>query len=119
MARPPGPKLHAVRRDRVRRQEASDLAIAQFCAQECVARSRSHTWGRRFRIMGAPDHRPTSPTALAFLPVTVRLVEPAPAEAPPAEADLPNVHNFNRGSRRGDARGSAGLMKSRLGRSAS
>jgi hypothetical protein len=40
MARPPDPKLHAVWRDRVRRQQASGLTIAQFCAEECVARSK-------------------------------------------------------------------------------
>jgi len=56
MARTPDPKLHAVWRDRVRRQEASGLTIAQFCAQECVARSKFHAWKRRFRLM-APQTR--------------------------------------------------------------
>ena len=41
MARTQDPKLHALWRDRVRRQEASGLTIAQFCAQECVARQLS------------------------------------------------------------------------------
>jgi hypothetical protein len=85
MARPSDTKLHAVWRDCVRRQEASGLAIAYFRAQECVARSKPHAGKRRFRLMG-PKYRPTSPTASAFLPVTVRLVEPAPVEAPPVEA---------------------------------
>jgi hypothetical protein len=42
MARTPDPRLHAVWRDRIRRQEASGLTIAQFCDQERVARSKFH-----------------------------------------------------------------------------
>jgi putative transposase len=93
MARPPDPKLHALWRDRVRRQEASGLTIAQFCAQECVARSKFHAWKRRFRLMFSQDPCPTLPVTSAFLPVTVRLVEPTPdpgAPGLPIEADLPN-----------------------------
>ena len=33
MARTPDPKVHALWRDRIRRQEVSGLTIAQFCAQ--------------------------------------------------------------------------------------
>jgi putative transposase len=90
MARPSDPKLHALWRDRVRRQVASGLTIAQFCTQECVARSKFHAWKRRFRLMGDPDQRPRLPAPSAFLPVTVRLIERTPHEAPPIEADLPN-----------------------------
>ena len=90
MARPADPKLYALWRDRVRRQQASGLTIAQFCAEECVARSKFHSWKRRFRLMGPPDQCPTSLTPSAFLPVTVRLVERTPDEPLSIEADLPN-----------------------------
>ena len=43
MARPPDPKLHAIWRERIRRQEASGLTIEQFCSQEGVARSKFHS----------------------------------------------------------------------------
>jgi hypothetical protein len=90
MARRPDPKLHALWRDRVRRQQASGLTIAQFCAQECIARSKFHSWKQRFRLMGPPDQCPTLPAPSAFVPVTVRLVERTPDEPLPIEADLPN-----------------------------
>jgi hypothetical protein len=90
MARTPDPKLHALWRERVRRQEASGLTIAQFCAQECVARSKFHAWKRRFRLMDPTAQFPALPTASAFVPVNVRLVEHAPDAPLPIEADLPN-----------------------------
>jgi hypothetical protein len=90
MARTPDPKLHATWRDRIRRQEASGLTIAQFCTQEGIARSKFHAWKRRFRLMDAPDRCPTLPTPSPFLPVTVRLLERAADEPLPIEADLPN-----------------------------
>ena len=90
MARTPDPKLHALWRDRVRRQEASGLTIVPFCDQECVARSNFHAWKRRFRLMDPPDQCPTLPTPSAFLPVTVRFLERTPDEPLPIEADLPN-----------------------------
>ena len=93
MARPPDPKLHAIWCDRVRRQAASGLTIAQFCAQECVARSKFHAWKRRFRLMKSSDQCPALPAPSAFLPVTLRLLERAPDDPLPIEADLPNgVH---------------------------
>jgi hypothetical protein len=90
MARTPDPKVHEIWRERLRRQETSGLTIAQFCAQEGVARSKFHAWKRRFRLSGSTDlcsRRPTPPT---FLPVTVRVLEPGPEEVLPIEADLPN-----------------------------
>jgi hypothetical protein len=90
MARTPDPKLHATWRDRIRRQEASGLTIAQFCAREGVARSKFHAWKRRFRLMETPDPCPALPTPSTFLPVTVRLLERVADEPPPIEAELPN-----------------------------
>jgi hypothetical protein len=90
VARTPDPKLHALWRERVRRQEASGLTIAQFCTQECVARSKFHAWKRRFQLMDLPSQCPTLPSRSPFLPVAVRFVGSAPDESPPIEADLPN-----------------------------
>jgi hypothetical protein len=93
MARTPDTKLHALWRDRIRRQQASGLTIAQFCAQEGVARSKFHAWKRRFRLLNPPDRCPTLATPSPFLPVTVRLLERAAdpgAPGLPIEADLPN-----------------------------
>ena len=90
MARTPNPKLHALWRDRIRRQEAGGLTIEQFCAQEGIARSKFHSWKRRFRLADAADPRPASPSPSTFLPVTVRLSQRGPEEPPPVEADLPN-----------------------------
>ena len=90
MARTPDPKLHALWRDRVGRQAASGLTIAQFCAQEGVARSKFHAWKRRFWLMEAPVQCPALPAPSAFLPMTVRLLERAADEPLPIEADLPN-----------------------------
>ena len=42
MARTPDPKRHVLWRDRVRRQEASGLTVAQFCSQECIASLDAH-----------------------------------------------------------------------------
>ena len=93
MARPPDPKLHALWRDRVCRQQASGLTIAQFCAQESVARSKFHSWKRRFQLMDSPAQCPALPAPRTFLPVAVRRDErTADPVAPglPIEADLPN-----------------------------
>jgi hypothetical protein len=90
MARPPNPKLHALWRDRVRRQEASGLAIEEFCAQERVARSKFYAWKRRFRLADAADQCPTLPARSTFLPVTVRVLQHGLEEPLPIEADLPN-----------------------------
>jgi hypothetical protein len=93
MARTPDPKVNALWRDRIRRQQASGLTIAQFCAQEGVARSKFHAWKRRFRLMAPPDQCPALPTPSAFFPVTVRLIDRAAdpgAPGLPIEAELPN-----------------------------
>jgi hypothetical protein len=90
MARTPDPKLHALWRDRIRRQEASGLTIAQFCAQQGIARSKFHAWKRRFRLVDPPDQCPALPAPSTFLPVIVRVLERAADEPLPIEADLPN-----------------------------
>ncbi len=93
MARRPNPNLHTLWRDRIRCQESSGLTIEQFCAQECIARSKFHAWKRRFRLMDSADQRPALPAPSGFLPVTIRLdkrtLDPD-APALPIEADLPN-----------------------------
>ena len=90
MPRPLDPKLHAIWRERIRRQEASGLTIEQFCSQEGIARSKFHSWKRRFRLADAADRCPALPSPSSFLPVTVRLLPHGPAEPLPIEADLPN-----------------------------
>jgi hypothetical protein len=94
MARPRDPRRPAIWRDRISRQQASGLTIEQFCAQEGVARSKFQAWKRRFHLEDfPPDQCPTSPAPSAFLPVTVRLLQPVShSSAPglPIEADLPN-----------------------------
>jgi hypothetical protein len=90
MARTPDPNLHALWRERIRRQEASGLSIEQFCARENLSRSKFHAWKRRFRLADADDQCPTLPARSAFLPVTVRVLPGGPAEPPPVEAELPN-----------------------------
>jgi hypothetical protein len=93
MARRSDPNLHALWRDRIRRQESSGSTIEQFCAQEQIARSKFHAWKRRFRLMDSPDQSPALPAPSNFLPVTIRLdnrtFDPD-APAPSIEADLPN-----------------------------
>ena len=90
MARPPNPQLHAIWRERIRRQQASGLTIEQFCSQEGIARSKFHAWKRRFRLADTTDRCPAFPSPSSFLPVTVRLLQHGPAEPPPIEAELPN-----------------------------
>jgi hypothetical protein len=93
MARTPDPKLHAIGRDRIRRQESSGLTIEQFCSQEGVARSKFQSWKRRFRLADSAEQRPASPSPSTFLPVKVRLLQCGLQQPPPIEADLPNgVH---------------------------
>ena len=93
MARTPNPKLHALWRDRICRQEGSGLTIEQFCTQEGVARSKFHAWKRRFRLADAAGQRPTLPARSTFLPVTVRLLPRDVEQSLPIEAELPNgVH---------------------------
>jgi hypothetical protein len=93
MARRPDPNLHALWRDRIRRQESSGLTIAQFCVQERIARSKFHAWKRRFRLMDSAAQCPALAAPSAFLPVTVRLDERRLDPGPPGlpiEVDLPN-----------------------------
>jgi hypothetical protein len=90
MARTPDPKRHALWHDRVRRQEASGLTVAQFCAQEQIARSKFYAWKHRIRVRDASNRRSTLPAPQAFLPVTVRVLERGPEQPLPIEADLPN-----------------------------
>jgi hypothetical protein len=93
MARTPDPKLHAIWRDRIRRQDSSGLTIEQFCSQEGVARSKFQSWKRRFRLADAAEQRPAAPSPSTFLPVKVRLLQGGLQEPSPVEADLPNgVH---------------------------
>jgi hypothetical protein len=88
--RTPDPQLHALWRDRVRRQAVSALTIAQFCAQERLSQASFSAWKRRLRLIDLADWRPALPAPPAFLPATVRVVEHTAAEPPPIEADLPN-----------------------------
>jgi hypothetical protein len=90
VARTPDAQLHALWRDRLRRQAVSGLTIAQFCAQECLSQASFSAWKRRLRLIDLADWRPTLPAPPAFLPVTVRVVEDTAAEPPPIEASLPN-----------------------------
>lgn len=90
MARTPNPRLPALWRDRIRRQEASGLTIEQFCAQERVARSKFHAWKRRFHLADAADQCPTLPARSTFLPVTVRVLPQGHEPPLPIEAELPN-----------------------------
>jgi transposase-like protein len=87
LARTPDLQLHALWRQRLRRQVDSGLTIAQFCAQESLSTATFHSWKRRLRLSELAGTPPAPP---AFLPVTVRLAELTPAEAPPIVADLPN-----------------------------
>jgi hypothetical protein len=84
------PKLHALWRDRVRRQADSGLTIVQFCVRECLPVASFHAWKRRLRLIDLADHRPALPAPPAFLPVTVRVLDRASEEPLPIEADLPN-----------------------------
>ncbi len=90
MARTPDPKVHALWRDRIRRQEASGLTIDQFCTREGVARSKFHAWKRRLRLADSAGPGSTLPARSTFLPVTVRLLERVADQPLPIEADLPN-----------------------------
>jgi hypothetical protein len=83
-------ELHALWRDRVRRQAVSGLTIAQFCAQERLSQASFSAWKRRLRLIDLADWRPALPVPRAIFPVTVRVVEHTPADPPPMEASLPN-----------------------------
>jgi hypothetical protein len=88
--RTPDPKLHALWRERIHRQARSGLTIAQFCSRERLSVSSFSNWKHRLRLVDLSEPRPALPAPSAFLPVTVRVVEHAPLEPLPIEADLPN-----------------------------
>jgi transposase-like protein len=90
LARTPDLQLHALWRQRLRRQVESGLTIAQFCAQESLSTATFHSWKRRLRLSELAGTPPAPPAPPAFLPVAVRLAELTPSEAPPIVADLPN-----------------------------
>jgi hypothetical protein len=90
MARTPDPKLHAVWRERIRRQAESGLTATQFCVRERLTVASFQAWKRRFRLIDVADQHRALPAPPTFLPVTVRVVERFANEGPPIEADLPN-----------------------------
>ncbi len=90
MARRLSPKRVALWHDRIRRQVASGLSTAQFCAQERCSISAYYRWKQRLPLLDVPAQLPATPASLPFLPVTVRLLDRVPSESPPIEADLPN-----------------------------
>ncbi len=90
MARTPDLNLHALWRDRIHRQAQSGLTIAQFCSREHLSVSSFSNWKHRLRLIDLAEPRPALPALPAFVPVSVRVVEQAPAELLPIEADLPN-----------------------------
>jgi transposase-like protein len=90
MARTPDLQLHALWRERLRRQADGGLTIAQFCAQEGLSTATFHSWRRRLRLGELAGTLPAPPAPPAFLPVTVRLTERAHDEPLPIVADLPN-----------------------------
>ena len=90
MSRTPDLKRHALWRECIRRQVDSGLTIAQFCAREGLSVAAFHSWKRRLRLIEFADHRPASPAPSTFLPVTVRVAEPALGDPLPIVADLPN-----------------------------
>ena len=90
MARSINPQRRLLWLDRVNRQVASGLTIAQFCAREQCAVSAFYAWRHRFRLAKATDQRSISLAPSPFLPVTVRSLGHGPEEPTPVEADLPN-----------------------------
>jgi hypothetical protein len=90
MSRTPDLKCHALWRECIRRHVDSGLTIAQFCAREDLSVAAFHSWKRRLRLIDLADHRPVSPAPSTFLPVTVRVAEPALGDPLLIVADLPN-----------------------------
>ena len=92
MAKTTGRELHALWRDRVRRQATSGLTITRFCTKERLSRASFHSWKRRLRLVEQADRSPVllAPAPPAFLPVAVRGSEPTVVEPALIEADLPN-----------------------------
>jgi hypothetical protein len=91
MARTPDPKRHVLWRDCIYRQAASGFTVAQFCAEECISRSKFYAW--KYRLRDQVNHRSTLPVRQTFLPVTLQVLEHGSNERLSIEADLPNgVH---------------------------
>ena len=90
MPRTPDSELHALWRHRISRQSDSGLTITRFCVQERLHPKSFYAWKRRLRLIDRAARRPALPAPPAFLPVNVRIVEPAATELLPIEADLPN-----------------------------
>jgi hypothetical protein len=90
MPRTPDPKVHALWRERVRRQAQSGLSITQFCTQEGLPAKSFYAWKRRLQRIEPPQPPAALPAPAAFLPITVRLAERAAHEPLPIEAGLPN-----------------------------
>ncbi len=90
MPRTPDLKRHALWRECICRQVDSGLTIAQFCARERLPVATFHSWRRRLRLIDLADRHPALPAPPLFLPVTVRVPEPALGEPLPIVADLPN-----------------------------
>jgi hypothetical protein len=88
--RTPDLKRHALWRECIRRQVDSGLTVAQFCVRERLSVATFQSWKRRLRLIDLANRPPASSVSPAFLPVTVRVVEHAPEEPLPIEADLPN-----------------------------
>jgi hypothetical protein len=86
----PDLELHALWRERVRRQTDSSLTVARFCARERLSVASFYTWKRRLRLIDLANRRPGLPALPAFLPVTVRIPEHAHGEPFAIEADFPN-----------------------------
>jgi hypothetical protein len=89
MPRKSNPELHALWRDRVARQLASGLSVAQFCAQERCARSAFYRWKCALSLASTRKGRSLA-TRSPFLPVAVRLVDSNTTQPVPIEADFPN-----------------------------
>jgi hypothetical protein len=89
MSRRPDANLRALWLERLRCHAQSGLTVAQFCARERLSVASFHYWKRQFRLVELSNRLPLA-TSPAFLPVTVRVVDQAPAQPLPIEADLPN-----------------------------
>ena len=89
MPRRSNPALHALWRDRVARQLASGLSVAQFCAQERCAKSAFYKWKCQLDLT-RPRERRSLASRSPFLPVAVRVIDSSASQPVPIEADFPN-----------------------------
>ena len=68
----PSPSRAATRklwRDRVRRLEASDLTVSQFCANEDCSAAAFYRWRRKLRLETPQTETLVSPSPAGFVPV--------------------------------------------------